>query len=537
LMGPLIAICLFLSSQGCYRVRPSDGGGQTRFRPPRMVDAGDVQLPPGYRIELVARDLVFPTGVAFDDQGRVYVTEAGYSYGEFWADARLLRLEDDGTSTVIAASNNGPWNGVVWHEGNFYVAEGGQRDGGRILKISPKGEVERLVDGLPSFGDHHTNGPAIGPDGYIYFGQGSVTNSGVVGPDNADFGWLRRYPDMHDIPARDVRLTGVNYTTPNVLGLDKATTGAYSPYGVWTRPGQIVPGEVPCTGAIMRMPLAGGDLEVVAWGLRNPYGLAFTREGKLLVTENQYDVRGSRPVFGAGDLLWQIQPGLWYGWPDYYAGQRLTDQDRFQAPFHAAPKKLLAVDPNPPPTPAAKFPVHSSACGLDLSRSEAFGFVDDAFVAEFGDMAPGVDKVMAPVGFQVARVDRETGEVHVFAANRGRRIAPASKEHRHGLERPIAVRFNPAGDALYVVDFGVLTMTNGHPHPYPGTGVLWRITKEPTPPEPLATEPSTTAPASTEPATNPTTQPSATEPATNPIAQPAVSEPATTTLAPKEESK
>ena len=40
--------------------------------------------------------------------------------------------------------------------------------------------------------------------------------------------------------------------------------------GVWTWRGQIIPGQVPCTGAVMRMPVDGGPLEVVAWGLRNP---------------------------------------------------------------------------------------------------------------------------------------------------------------------------------------------------------------------------------------------------------------------------
>lgn len=509
--GSAIAL-LLLAPTGCYRIRHSDGGGETNFRPPRGVDASDIDVPPGYHIEPVAMRLNFPTGITFDDNGRIYLTEAGYSYGELWGEARLLRLEDDGSRSVIASSNNGPWNGVVWHDGFFYVAEGGQRDGGKILKISPEGKVTSLVEGLPSFGDHHTNGPVIGPDNYIYFGQGTATNSGVVGPDDAKFGWLKRYPDVHDIPARDITLTGQNFVTQNVLGGGLATTGAFQPYGVWTRKGQVIPGQVPCTGAIMRVPLTGGDLEVVAWGLRNPYGLAFTRDGKLLVTENSYDVRGSRPVFGAGDLLWEIQPGLWYGWPDYYAGHRLTDRDRFQAPYHPAPKKLLAVDPNTPPMPAAQFPVHASACGLDFSRNESFGFTDDAFVAEFGDMSPGTDKVLAPVGFAVVRVSRSTGDVHVFAANRGRRIAPASKLHRGGLERPIAVRFDPKGDALYIVDFGVMTMQGDHPHPFPGTGVLWRITKDQAAPESRPVEPAT------EPTTAPTTAAPTTAPTTNPAA-------------------
>ena len=116
--------------------------------------------------------------------------------------ARLLRLEENGIPTVIATSDNGPWNGVEWHDGFLYVAEGGQREGGRILKIDPsQGKVERLVTGLPSFGDHHTNGPVIGTDNYVYFGQGTATNSAIVGPDNAQFGWLKRFPTHTIFPA------------------------------------------------------------------------------------------------------------------------------------------------------------------------------------------------------------------------------------------------------------------------------------------------------------------------------------------------
>jgi hypothetical protein len=87
--------------------------------------------------------------------------------------------------------------------------------------------------------------------------------------------------------------------------------------------------------------------------------------------------------------------------------------------------------------------VHSSADGFDFSRERTFGYPGDAFVAEFGDMAPVVGKVEAPVGFRVSRVELEGGIIHPFAVNKGRRDAPASKLGTGGLERPIAARFNP----------------------------------------------------------------------------------------------
>ena len=46
-----------------------------------------------------------------------------------------------------------------------------------------------------------------------------------------------------------------------------------------------------------------------------------------------------------------------------------------------------------------------------------------------------------------------------------------------GLERPVSVRFDPAGEALYVVDFGVILHDEDGAHPQENTGVLWRITR------------------------------------------------------------
>jgi glucose/arabinose dehydrogenase len=464
-------------------IRPSSGGGKTEFTPPRLVVVADVVAPPGYRIEAAAAGLSFPSGVAFDEQNRPYVTEAGYSYGEVFLRPRLVRIEPDGSTTVIAAGKNGPWNGVAYHNGAFFVAEGGVMEGGRILRIDGDGKITALVENLPSMGDHHANGPAVGPDGWLYFSVGTVTNAGVVGEDNAKFGWLERFPQLHDIPGQDIQLTGENFRTSNPLTparFDRATTGAFAPFGTPSQPGQIIPGQIPCSGAVHRIRPEGGAIELVAWGLRNPFGLSFDPGGRLFVSENSFDVRGSRPVWGTGDVLWEIKPGTWYGWPDYHAGKPLHESEHFKAPWKRAPRFLLADHPNVPPSPAAFFGVHSSACGLDFSRSAQFGHEGDAFVALFGDMAPGVGKVVAPVGFRVMRVDLDSGVVHDFLVNRGRVHGPASWLKSGGLERPVAVRFDNTGEALYIVDFGVMTHPRKGPNPVPGTGVLWRVTREPT---------------------------------------------------------
>ena len=464
-----------------YTIFPWNGAGRANFQPPRHIDASDVGVPPGYVIEPVAAGLTYPTAVITDEADQVYVLEAGYSYGEDFTQPRLLRIEEDGSTSVVAeGENNGPWTGMSYHDGAFYVSEGGELQGGRILRITKEGEISAIVEGLPSMGDHHANRPVVGADGYLYFGVGTATNSGVVGPDNAKFGWLKRFPDHHDIPPVDITLAGRNFVSTDALGSGRrVTTGAFVPYGTRTSPGQVIPGQLPCNGAILRVPLAGGEMEWVAWGFRNPFGLTYGPDGCLYATDNMYDERGCRPVFGAGDLLWRIQPGLWYGFPDFWGGVPLTHPRFAENKKNPPPQFLLAEHPNDPPQPVARLGVSSGSSGIEFSVNPEFGYVGQAFVAEFGDITePCTGKVRHPVGCRVVRVDVCTGVVQDFVINKGKEAGPASKQGSCGIERPVDVRFNQDGSVLYVVDFGVMTTSECGQRPYPNTGVLWRVRPE-----------------------------------------------------------
>jgi len=465
-------LALSLLTSGCYIVRRSNGGGQTSFHGPRKIDEASIAVPSDYRVQPVTTGLTFPTGVTFDQDGRPCVVESGYAYGEVWTTPRLVRIEPGRVTEIARGGRNGPWTGVTFYNGNFFVAEGGELEGGRILRISPNGKISVLVSNLPSLGDHHTDGPVVGPDGWLYFGQGTASNAGIVGEDNAKFGWLKRHPEFHDIPGKDITLAGYNVTTKDVVRHQgKVSTGAYLPFGTSSTPGQVIKGQTVCSGSILRIRPEGGQPELVAWGLRNPFGLAFLGD-QLYVTDNGYDERGSRPVWGAPDLLWQITPGAWYGWPDFVGGVPITE---FKAPFKKRPQFVLAAHPGKSPTPIARFGVHSSADGFDFSSNPAFGHPGEAFVALFGDEAPAVGKVLNPVGAKVVRVDIQNGVMEDFAVNKGPKNGPASRVGGGGFERPVAARFDPRGDALFVVDFGVMLHDKQGGHPQTGTGVLWRI--------------------------------------------------------------
>lgn len=302
----------------------------------------------------------------------------------------------------------------------------------------------------------------------------------MVGEDNAEFEWLSRKKDFHDLPCKDIVLAGQNFTTSNLLtevANDKAATGAYSPYGTPTTAGQVIKGIIPCSGSVLRISLQGGQPELVAWGFRNPFGLALSPDGRLFVTENGYDNRGNRPVWGAGYVLWEIKTGVWYGWPDFSGGKSIANDEEFKVPGKNAVQSLLHQHPNEPPKLPAVFGVQSSSNGSDFLRNETFGFPGKAFVAQFGDMAPGTGKVLSPVCFKIVSVNVGTGVIRDFAVNKWPKNGPASWLHSGGLERPDSVSFDQSGTALYVVDFGEMRETEHDPEPQTGTEVVWRIIK------------------------------------------------------------
>lgn len=442
----------------------------------RHLDPQDILLPEGYIAEVVATGFNAPVQCCFDEQGDCYVVESGH---KIEAAPRILKVDTRSgewetfyTLPEEAWIKQGAMTGACWYEDHLYVM-----NTDRLMRIDKAGNAEDILTGLAGLGDHQQNHPMLGPDGRIYWGAGCATNCGVVGPDDFGFEWLPRHPDFCDVPAHDITLVGRNYKSRNVLGDIRETiyTGAYVPFGTPTVPNQEIKGNVKCNGAILRCKPDGSQLEVVAWGLRNPYGLAFTDDGRLFATEHGMDERGARYVVDDPDDFYEIKEGEWYGWPDFASGIRLDDPHWGSGGHGREP--VLAYFPNPkPPKPLTSFQTHAAANGFDFCREAAFGFQGDAFVACFGDLAPITTIVRAVYasGFKVVRLDMKTGTVHDFAVNK--RAGPGSKLYHGGFERPSYCKFGPDG-ALYVVDFGVIHIAPeaGAIRQQMDTGTLWRI--------------------------------------------------------------
>jgi glucose/arabinose dehydrogenase len=439
-------------------------GAQDKGDPGRVIDVEDFDLPDGYRIEALVANLSIPTTAIFDGPD-LLIAESGFKNT---AAPRVLRVRPDGSVTIVAqAGLQAPVTGLLAHDGSVYVSHRG-----RVSLVGGDGTLRDLLTGLRSDGDHQNNQIVMGPDGFIYMGQGSVTNSGVVGVDNHVFGWLARHPQLQEAPCRDVVLTGDSYETDDPLQPGKkATTGAYKPYRTPATPGETVKGERSCGGSIVRFRPDGSGLEVVAWGMRNPFGLAFDQGGALWATWHGADVRGSRPIFNDPDYLARVEPGAWYGWPDFFDGEPAT-ASRFHAPGEPKPRMLWQAHP-PLARAFTVFPSHAAVCGFAFSPGGAFGHAGDAFVAEYGTFAPLTTGVnLAPAGFRVSRVDMRTRKVEAFARND--LPGPAYLNLQHGFNRPVDVLF-ATDSSLYVLDWGASTVDREGLKLVPRTGALFRI--------------------------------------------------------------
>ena len=518
--SPLLgAVMLLFALVAGLRASDSDAG-ERRLTAATPSPAGATAAP-GLRVEVAVSGLSYPTSVEVVGND-LYIAEGGMGPGDETAHARILRVTAAGrVETVITAGLRPPVNDLLWYGNTLYIAHRGT-----ISRLTAANTLEDLVTGLPSDGDHHTNQLTVGPDGWLYVGQGTATNSGVVGFDNEIQGWLGKHPDVHDIPAHDVDLVGQTFFGPNPAKPDEplaSQTGAFQPWGTHQVAAGAVKGLVKAGGTVLRCHLDGSGLEVYAWGLRNPYGLMWSSDGQLYCSENGCDARGVRPIANDPEDMYVITQGAWYGWPDFGSGVPFTDP-RFQV-ANGPPIEFLMREHPPVVKPLMTFPKHASVTKLEVSpggHGGVFGERGDIIMALFGHMAPITGELKHHGGHRVVLIhpaarrsttllssSDDTHSEHGGASGGppppdadgnalGQPVEPESAQDRmkahdgkghgdhaneaaheaknRGPRRPIDVRFTPSGDALYVVDFGVLSVDPMlKPASIPRSGVVWRL--------------------------------------------------------------
>lgn len=201
----------------------------------------------------------------------------------------------------------------------------------RIIRYDVKTlKKEVLIDEIPDGGWHEPGGPVIGPDGYLYFAQGSVSQQGVVLPQGSTVD-MAKHPLAHDVPGQDVTLTGNNVWSRNpLMPFPYLTeTGAFKPFGVPAKKNEVVKGQLWCSTGLWRSKLDGSEPELLAWGIRNPYGMAINEAGELYVSDNNMEEKSERAVAEDPDRIWHIKNAKqpydtvltpdWYGFPDICA--------------------------------------------------------------------------------------------------------------------------------------------------------------------------------------------------------------------------
>jgi len=446
---------------------------------------------------------------------------------------RILQVGLDGTVLPILSGDElsggtllAPISDVTWAEGLLWVAHRQTGVNGwtvgaiSILDPDDPQTFRTVVSDLPGAGDYSVGDIARGPDGMMYFSIGSATNTLVVGPDNELVtGWLAQAPAFRDFPAMDVALSGVEYETDNPLTQDEADRAVTAPYMPFDsgpvdaaavirapRPDAPVEGIVAGNSAVYRIDVWSDDpatsLRLVAWGLRDPAGLAFDPEGsgELHITNDGVDIRAvaregsapgdaqselveSRPIAGDGNDLFVLDvtatDAAFYGFPDFFhdadSGEPVPVTDPAFCDAEAIAVEMpcpgfvldettrdqLAVE-----AAVAQFEPYSAVGKLDISATEVFG-TGDLFVALAGSVIPvaGTNEL---VGYKIVQVDGETHEVRDFIG------AGATQDEifdPEGLNKPMDVKFR--GDEMLIVDFGVLEP--GLDLREENTGKLWIV--------------------------------------------------------------
>jgi hypothetical protein len=527
----------------------------------------DIVVPPGFKVSAFAVGLNFPTGIAFRKAGsgfEVYVLESGHGLPSrcndetspvvggitsptnpftpdilvFDQNGTKLRTLAKPTGMFPALQPSGPAIDIGFERGlqggrlfatdsNQATHTGSAANSSRIVTVDPMtGTVTPFITGLPT-GDHPTEQLEFDSN-WIYWSQGSTTNSGVVGRDNGGG------TGQQDIPCQDITLSNNVFDSGGGV-----KTSGYSPFGT-QRPGATVKAfesathHGVCDGAILRARLNTGNpaatIEPFSWGYRNGYAIRFAPQdhplkGGLLVGEDGADERGSRPSNNAPDPLQLAQQNKdgtpdYHGWPDRYGflpttqavfnpvggpGDDLCSGPPISPPFPACiplvkatdvpVRPVLAFPPQPITSPLAIEAADSSFTGID--------FAPDSFARDPVQRGAALYALEGDFGFSAANGTPEVGhEIKVinfskvgeplqlkimgFASNNTGDQAFTDAGVR-GFNRPTNIKFGPDGCA-WIPDYGAVRdfgqsdpatkfvgANNGPLVQIPGTGVIWRI--------------------------------------------------------------
>jgi glucose/arabinose dehydrogenase len=289
----------------------------------------------------------------------------------FGPDGRLYVTESGGLLVVAQPGSTRPTQmikglrsplGLVWVAEDLFVSEQGRVE--KFANLASEGGARSTVLGGLPYGEHQQDNIVLGPDGRLYLGSGSTCD---------------------DCKQTDTRSAAILSFLPD-----------------------------------------GSDLRVVAPGVRNPFGLAFSADGTLYATVNGQDDLDRPGDPEPADMVVRVSQGANYGWPGCWPSARQLSMVG----------RCSGVS-----QPAVYLGPHASADGLAFYEGASFpsGFTGNLFVAQwgqyFGTANPGRNVVRIQLS---ADGTAPISGVSVFAT---------------GFLHPLACLVDPYG-ALLVADWG-----------------------------------------------------------------------------------
>ena len=525
------------------KAEPGGRAGKWLQRTPVTPDPSKIVVPPGYKVSVFASGLDTVTSITVDKSDNVWVAISGNTFGypPTGIDKPHVKIFDKSGKLVRDNVGLGMFKSFALNEIG-YCAENGRTYVGDysygIWEIDGVNGTPKLIMNEVPIGDHALGG-IICHDGWLYYAVGAPSNSGYSDPDihgwtdATDPYWEKRTPAgvpplPRDPPCRDIVLTGLN-----IRDSQGNLTGAYLPKGTPSKPGQVIPAQKPCGGAIHRAKLkpdsnyTRDDWEVYAMGFRNMSGLAFGPKGSrfenaLVVSDNGMNDKGNRRVANGSEKLWVVtEKGQDAGFPDkegpHFVNIKRYGPDTYRGnkfdPTRPNPQLYIGDKPYVPQLPPYRFIDHSigvRGTPLIVANPNPNGYInpvmewdtnnpmdglawapkafgagpDTLFTAVFGIIDNGPESLtpMWPVIVKVQFLNPTGVKWSIFAHN----IEPGpngyqKKENRGGFERTNDVEFSMDGKTMYVADYGELYVNYQMESPFyttPKSAVVWAITKE-----------------------------------------------------------